>query len=74
MEKSIFKSKTFWLNLLASVVSTLVVVDPELLTIFGVAPEKQVKILGIIGLVTGLANKVLRVMTNSAVSVPGLKK
>jgi hypothetical protein len=73
-KKSIFKSKTFWVNAVASLISVLILVDPELLSIFSVNPEAQVKILTTIGLVTGIANKILRLVTKGPVEIPILKK
>lgn len=69
--KSIFKSKTVWFNAFSGLVVVLTAIDPELLSLFGVTAENQVKVLEIVGLVTMGANFYLRSITKSAVSVSG---
>ena len=67
--KSIFKSRTMWLNAIAGIVAITTYINPEMLTAFGISPEKQHSVLTIVGAVTALANIVLRSFTNTAVSV-----
>lgn len=67
--KSIFASKTFWMNALALILSVAVLVDPQVLSLIGIAPEKQIQVMAAIGALTAILNKILRMITNSAVSV-----
>lgn len=67
--KSIFKSKTFWVNFIAGVISILTMINPELLGIFGISPDKEATVLKAIGAIVALLNVILRIFTNQAVSL-----
>lgn len=67
--KSIFRSKTLWINLIMAVISFSAVLSPNLLTALGIDSTRA---LTIIAGITGLLNIVLRMITNTgvALSVP----
>jgi len=62
--KTIFKSKTFWANLLMGLLSILAVINPEFLELIGL---NSVKALTIIGFITSVINIVLRLITTTAI-------
>lgn len=69
MKKSIFKSKTFWVNIIAGVLAVITLIDPEFLKVFITDENQQVKILTIIGAVTAVLNIILRSITSVPVRI-----
>lgn len=69
--KSILASKTFWLNIIAALLGCLAVFTPEMLSGLGLGENAQEKALVIIGGITTVLNIILRILTNSAVTLPG---
>jgi uncharacterized membrane protein len=69
MKKSIFASKTMWLNLIVAIVAILAFVNPELLTAIGVEEARQKDVLTLVGTVTALLNLVLRAITNKGLTI-----
>lgn len=67
--KSIFTSKTFWLNLCAFIIAAATYIDPELLTYIGVDPTLQMTLMKLVGTAVALANLGLRMLTNKPVTV-----
>lgn len=63
MKKSIFKSKTMWLNAIMALVAVAAFINPELLTALGFSTENQQSVLTIVGTITALLNIVLRMAT-----------
>jgi len=72
--KSIFSSKTFWINLFLFVLSVTALVEPDLLTTLGIEGATEAKILKIAGVITAIVNLFLRYLTNSAVSIKSVNK
>ena len=64
--KTIFKSKTFWANLLMGLLAILAVIDPSFLELIGL---NSVKALTIIGFITSVINIVLRLITTTAIEI-----
>jgi len=64
MDKSLFASKTFWLNAVAVVVSLAGVFGFDL----DLSPERQAEIAGIIVSLVGVANVVLRTFTGKPIT------
>lgn len=64
--KSLFKSKTFWINLIMAILSFTALISPDLLTALGVDSTKA---LTIITSITALLNIVLRMLTNTGVAI-----
>lgn len=64
--KSIFKSKTFYVNLIMAILSFTALISPDLLTALGIDSTKA---LTIIASITALLNIVLRMLTNTAVAI-----
>lgn len=64
MKKSIFASKTFWLNVIMGLLAIIVLVDPSILAIFGVDPIKGMTI---VGFVTAILNVLLRTITSQGI-------
>lgn len=67
--KSIFASKTFWLNAIAGILATLTLINPELLSAFGISAGNEQKVLTGIGAITALLNIVLRSLNGAPVSL-----
>lgn len=67
--KSIFASKTLWLNAIMGILAIAAIIDPAFLSSFGVGAENQVKVLEVIGAVTAVLNIVLRMVTNQPVTL-----
>lgn len=70
-KKSLFKSKTFWLNLAAGVVAFAALLNKELLTQIGIPETAQNQIMGAVGLLVGAANIYLRLGITHEVKMPG---
>jgi len=68
--KSIFMSKTFWLNVCAFIVAAATYIDPELLSYIGVDPSLQMKLMKLVATAVAIANLCLRMGTKTAVTVP----
>ena len=71
--KNILQSKTFWLNVIASLMAILSIFDPALLQNFGLGGDAQTKALSIIGAVTTILNIALRFVSNTPIT-PIIKK
>jgi hypothetical protein len=67
--KSIFASKTFWVNLIAGILSAVVYINPELLSALGLDESNQHKILTGIGALVAILNIVLRSLNGAPVSL-----
>lgn len=67
--KSIFKSKTFWVNIIATVLSIITLIDDSFIKAFVKDENAEVKLLVIIGAVTGALNIILRSLTSEPVSI-----
>lgn len=68
--KSIFASKTFWINLIMAIVAFTATLSPDLLTALGI---NSAKALTIIASVTAVLNIVLRALTSTAVTADNSK-
>ena len=71
--KSILKSKTFWVNIIAATLGCLTVFTPDLLSGLGLGEHAQEKALTVIGGLTTILNIVLRFISNTPIS-PIVKK
>jgi len=71
--KSILQSKTFWVNVIASLLAILSIFNPELLNGFGLGADAQTKALSIIGALTTILNIALRFVSNTPIT-PIIKK
>ncbi|MCA9749372.1 MAG: hypothetical protein KC414_09715 [Romboutsia sp.] len=60
--RSILESKTFWINVLTIVIAILAITEPGML---GIDPKQLLWI-------SGVANIILRAITSTAVTVPGV--
>lgn len=69
MTKSIFASKTFWMNLISGLITLIGLINPELLSAIGISDPA--KFLTIMGSVTALLNIILRFLTSQAVTLMG---
>lgn len=67
--KSIFASKTFWLNAIMGILAITAIIDPAFLSSFGIAPDNQVQVLQVIGAVTAILNVILRIVTSQPVTL-----
>ncbi len=72
--KSIFRSRTFWVNVIPMFLAVIALIDPDLLTVFGIIGLNQTKALIILAFITSLLNIVLRSLTNTIVSFNPPKK
>jgi hypothetical protein len=70
--KSIFLSKTFWLNLIAFIISVAELIDPTLCTFIGI--NDPMKFMAIMGLVVAILNKILRMTSSAKVTLTGTLK
>lgn len=66
--KSIFKSKTFWVNIIAGVLGILTIVTPDWLSGLGIGADQQTKVLTVIGGVTSVLNIALRFISNTPIT------
>jgi hypothetical protein len=72
--KSIFKSKTFWFNLLAALLGALTLVTgPDLANLGLMDAHWQNVVLTWIGVFTFIGNTILRLVTNQPVTLPTRK-
>lgn len=71
--KSIWKSKTIWLNLIMGLLAIIALINPEILTVFGLSPEAQHNALTIIATVTAVLNLILRMISGTAVTMDSSK-
>lgn len=69
MNKSIFLSKTFWVNLIAGMITVAGIIDPTLLNAIGI--DDPTRFITIMGSITALLNIVLRFLTSKSVSLLG---
>ena len=67
--KSIFASKTMWINLIAGILASATYINPELLTAIGFAHGTETKVLTAIGAITAILNIILRSLNGSPVSI-----
>jgi hypothetical protein len=68
MKKAIYKSKTFWVNIIATVLSIITLFDPSFIAVFVADEHHQTKLLVAIGAITGILNIILRSLTSQPVS------
>lgn len=68
--KSIFKSKTFWVNLIMALLSIGAVISPDLLSALGIDSTKA---LTIIAAITAILNMFLRLITNTGIEIKSNK-
>lgn len=68
--KTIFQSKTFWVNFIMALISIGAVISPELLTILGLDSTKA---LTIIAAITAVLNMFLRLITNTGIEIKSQK-
>jgi len=66
--KSIVKSKTFWVNIIAASLGCLAVFTPDLFTGLGLGEQSQEKALAIIGGITTILNIILRFISNTPIT------
>jgi hypothetical protein len=64
--KSIFTSKTFWLNFIVGALAILGLVSPDLLAALHITDPVQ--FMTIIGAVTAILNVILRMITSQAIT------
>ena len=69
--KSIFTSKTFWINFLTVLVGTAAAINPDFLGVYKLPAATQNTILLITGLIAGVGNIVLRFISTQPVSITG---
>ena len=67
-KKSILKSKTFWVNAIATLLSIATLIDDSFIKVFVQDEHAQIKLLVIIGAITGALNIILRSLTSEPVS------
>lgn len=67
--KSIFKSKTFWVNAIVFALAIADLVTDGLLTAFGVPKEVQPRVMIILAFIVAILNIWLRMNTNQPVSI-----
>lgn len=72
--KSILKSKTFWVNLIAGVLAVAAGVNHDYLSKLGLTPEAQGTVLTAVGAVVAILNIALRTITSTEVTLPSKKK
>lgn len=67
--KSIFKSKTLIINLILLITAVILLIDPSVLTSFGILPENQANVLTLLAFFGTVLNIILRFLTTGAVSI-----
>jgi len=67
--KSIFKSKTMWINAILIITAVILLVNPSVLTSFGIFPENQSNVLTLLGFLGAVLNIILRFLTTGSVSI-----
>lgn len=67
--KSIFKSKTMWMNFILIVTTVILLINPGVLTSFGILPENQANVLTLLGFFGAVLNIILRLLTTGSVSI-----
>lgn len=70
--KTIFKSKTFWLNLILGILAIIALIDPTILIAFGIPEASQMQVMQVVGIIAAVLNIILRLITGQPVTV--LKK
>lgn len=68
--KSLFKSKTFWVNAAAFIVAVLALINEDLLTQLGIPATVQKQVMAIVGFIFAAANIYLRIYTTTAIQTP----
>ena len=68
--KSIFSSKTFWINLIMAIIAFSATISPDFLTALGL---NSTKVLTIVATVTAILNIILRTLTTTAVTADNSK-
>lgn len=66
--KSIFKSKTFWVNAIAGLLAMLSLFSHDYLSTLGLGEDLQSKVLSTIGAITTVLNIVLRFISNTPIT------
>lgn len=67
--KSIFKSKTMWMNFILIVTAVILLINPTVLTSFGILPDSQANVLTLLGFFGAVLNIILRFLTTGSVSI-----
>lgn len=68
MKKSILHSKTFWVNVVAGVLSAVTFIDESFIKVFVSGEHAQIKVLLGVGFITSILNIILRSLTNQPVT------
>ena len=72
--KSIFQSKTFWLNIIAGILGVTTMITADDINKLGLSEHLAQQILSVIGIVTTILNIVMRAITSEAVTTPFTQK
>ena len=67
--KPLFKSKIFWLNIVAALLGVFAVFTPELLSGLGLGEHAVEKVLTIIGAITTFLNIAFRILSNTTIKM-----
>lgn len=71
--KSVFKSKTIWMNAILAVVSIIALINPEFLTAVGIDASNQQKVITLLGTVAAILNLFLRFITSDGLQLSSKK-
>lgn len=71
--KSIFASKTIWVNGIVAILAFAAYVNPSLLTMLGIDATNQAKVLPALATITGILNVVLRTLNGAPISLTPTK-
>lgn len=67
--KSIFQSKTFWLNLIVGVLAIIALIDPTILIAFGIPEASQMQVMQVVGVIVAVLNLILRMITGQPIAL-----